>query len=50
MASYAPTPEESQAYKYLFEVATKGSMSSIGGSDAVKFFVASGAFTPAGGI
>jgi len=39
---YNPTPEENDAYKQLFIAASKGQSSTIGGADAVKFFVASG--------
>jgi hypothetical protein len=39
---YNPTPEENEAYKQLFIAATKGQGNTIGGTDAVKFFVSSG--------
>lgn len=45
MTYYNPTPLEADAYKQLFEVASKGQSSSIGGAEAVKFFVASGTCT-----
>jgi len=46
MSYYSPTPEENEAYKHLFTAATRGQSSSIGGSDAVKFFIASGLPVP----
>jgi len=42
MSYYSPTPEENEAYKQLFMAASGGQSASIGGTDAVKFFVASG--------
>ena len=44
MSFYSPTPEENDVYKQLFLAASRGQSSTIGGTDAVKFFVASGKF------